>query len=71
MSMIAPEALISCVKSFASCSLLEPTLRNIETKPNALPNRMARAGTWREFTAVSQRGASPLSAMANITRAVT
>ena len=40
-------------------------------KPNALPSRMARAGTWRLLTAISQRGASPLSAIANSTRAVT
>ena len=46
-------------------------LSSMTMKPNALPSRMARAGTWRLLTAVSQRGASPLSAIANSTRAVT
>src|SRR5262245_1772973 len=63
----APEEFIRKLNSFSGAIQLS----SITMKPKALPSRMARAGTWRLFTAVSQRGASPLSAMANNTRAVT
>ena len=51
-------------------AVLKGLAGGITMKPNALPSRIARAGTWRLLTCVSQRGASPLSAMANNTRAV-
>src|SRR5437868_8289051 len=65
--MSAPDEFIRKLNSFSGAI----QFMSITMKPNALPSRMARDGTWRAFTAVSQRGASPLSAIANSTRAVT
>ena len=72
MSMIAPEALIRKPNSHDMNSLSgDALLTSIAMNPDALPNKMARAGTWRLLTVVNQRGASPLSASANKVRAVT
>ena len=65
--MRAPQEFSRKLNSFSGA--IQPSA--ITKKPKALPSTMAREGTCRLFTATSQRGASPLSAIENNTRAVT